>query len=508
MKNKLTLKSLKQELENIKLKSVTDSKVKKSNETIPTTKGVVGHDIKNSYVNRLYMKSGALTLYILTGLLGYIHKMPILGKIISLLGLYYGRTNYWQLLVKIRKIFVVFNALIGVYMVFKSVGFSTDNLIIGFTAVGETYFTMLGSLVKRLFCWFVELFDHKIIPNVPGDNGGTWFSKPIKPKYKSLIVPSNLKIPDFIDTPGFSLRELYMKGTPSTNKSWLLDSNTWWWIAVTAGTIGVIYLGYNLCTNPNFTLELFGSNPKTNIQPPTPPVNPPQGSPDITLSGAVADFFSSSRRKFINIYSSTVNILNPFNYFVTSKDLETQFNLYMEVQNDINRANRRYFPFTEHNPLDPWYRKLRLHFFGESGKEFIDRAQLINKADSVYNTLKVGKGKAIEFSSNTVFSTGNTPWNSPGVLSPLATTIGLNPGVLDPFSSASAAILEQKLSSIPNSPMASLTKVWNEPVSDTLEHLERRLKEVKNPLPSTSNNPTIIELDSPTTPTNKFGIVE
>jgi hypothetical protein len=121
--NKLTLKQLKQELENLKSHNAVGS-TPKSNE------------LKHSYVNRLYMQSGALWLYFITGLLGYIHKIPFIGRILSLLGLYYKRSSIWLMLVKIRKIFVVFNALIGVYMVFKSVGFSTDNLIIGFTAVG------------------------------------------------------------------------------------------------------------------------------------------------------------------------------------------------------------------------------------------------------------------------------------------------------------------------------------------------------------------------------------
>jgi hypothetical protein len=508
--NKLTLKSLKQELENMKLKSGS-SKVKKSNESIPT-KGVVGHDIKNSYVNRLYMKSGALWLYLITGIISYGHKIPYIGRIISIIAAMYARTTIMKILTKVRKIFIIFNALIGVYLVFKSVGFSTDNILVGFVAVGETYLQTLLSFTSKLFHWFVELFDHKIIPNVPGDNGGTWFSKPkiIEPKYKSLIIPSNLKIPDFIESPGFSLRELYKNSTPVT-KSWfsyITDSNTLWWIAVSVGTIGFIYLGYNFCTNPHFVEDFFIKKPRTNIQPPTPPIDP-GNNPDITLTGAVADFLNSSRRKFINVYSSTVNALNPFNYFVTSSELQSQINLFMDIQNDINRSNRRLFPFTENNPFDPWYKKLRLQFFGESGKEFVYRTQLIDQADSVYHALKIDKGKSIEFSS-TIFSTPNSAWNSPGVLSPIATTIGLNPNALDAFNSAAVAITEQKLSSIPSSPMGGLSKVWE--ISDTVDQLERRLQEVKNPLPSTSNNPTILELDSPTTTpplgSNRFSILE
>jgi hypothetical protein len=59
MNNKLTLKSLKQELENMKIKSNTSKTINKK--SVPTTsKGVVGHDINNSYINKLYTRSGAM----------------------------------------------------------------------------------------------------------------------------------------------------------------------------------------------------------------------------------------------------------------------------------------------------------------------------------------------------------------------------------------------------------------------------------------------------------------
>jgi hypothetical protein len=125
----------------------------------------------------------------------------------------------------------------------------------------------------------------------------------------------------------------------------------------------------------------------------------------------------------------------------------------MEIQNDISRSNRRLFPFTEYNPFDPWYKRLRLQIFGESGKEFVERSQLINKADVLYESLKVGKAVS---TASTVFLTGNSPWNSPG-LSPIATTIRLNPGALDAFNNAIASITEQKLSSIPSSPNLNIT---------------------------------------------------
>lgn len=450
-------------------------------------------------------------LFFITGLLGYISKLPFIGKVLSLLALYYRKSTFLQILIKIRKGFVIFNALIGVYLVFKSVGFSTDNLLIGFIAMGETYLQTLIGLTSKLFHWFVELFDHKIVPNVPGDNGGTWFSRPMsiesKPvdivsRPKSLIVPSNVQssnLHDLINAPGFSLRSLYKDAVISPSRPWYsLEYNTLWWLGVTIGTIGFIYLGYNLVYNPMF--DIFGVNPRTNIQPPTPPSDNEQ----ITLGAAAANAVTDFSKRIVNVYNTTINALNPFNYFVTSNELQAQYNLYMEIQNDYSRANRRLFPFTEYNPLDPWYKRLRLQFFGESGKEFIERNQLINKADAVYESLKVGKGKAVD-TAQSLWSNPSSTWNSPkftprGALSPLPNIIGLNNDAIDAFNRANAGLVEKKLSSIPGTPkMGSMTEWANHVIdksSGTLEELEARLRIVKNPLPSSSTNPTIVEVTS------------
>jgi hypothetical protein len=56
-------------------------------------------------------------------------------------------------------------------MVFKSVGFSMDNILAGFSGMGHQYLEIFTNFTKRLFNWFVELFDHKVVPNVPKDGG-------------------------------------------------------------------------------------------------------------------------------------------------------------------------------------------------------------------------------------------------------------------------------------------------------------------------------------------------
>jgi hypothetical protein len=76
MKNKLTLKQLKLELDN--LKKAKETLVKGNT----NTKAAIGHDIKDSYKafgpQRLYMKSGGFMLFLITGVLGYENPLSLI----------------------------------------------------------------------------------------------------------------------------------------------------------------------------------------------------------------------------------------------------------------------------------------------------------------------------------------------------------------------------------------------------------------------------------------------
>jgi len=81
--NKLTLKALKAELDLIKA-----SKGK----GVAATKEGTGQDIRHSYINNLNMRlreNSMFLLYILSGILAYAHKIPFIGRIISLLSIWY-----------------------------------------------------------------------------------------------------------------------------------------------------------------------------------------------------------------------------------------------------------------------------------------------------------------------------------------------------------------------------------------------------------------------------------
>jgi len=167
IKNKLTMKALQVEIDKLQ-KQLKSTKVSSTAEKT--------NDIKHSYIQNLHMKSSMFMLWLITAVLSYGSKIPFIKQIISVLSLYYGRTTFWKILIKLRKGFIMFNAVIGVYMVFKTVGFSYDNILAGFAGMGHNYLEIFTNFTKRLFHWFVELFDHKVIPNVPNvprDSGGT-----------------------------------------------------------------------------------------------------------------------------------------------------------------------------------------------------------------------------------------------------------------------------------------------------------------------------------------------
>ena len=80
--NKVTLKSLQKELEQLK-NSKSKSTTAKSG--VETHKSSVAHDIKNSYIQNLHMKSSMLYLWLITAALGYVQKLPYIGRIIAMM---------------------------------------------------------------------------------------------------------------------------------------------------------------------------------------------------------------------------------------------------------------------------------------------------------------------------------------------------------------------------------------------------------------------------------------
>jgi len=428
-KNKLTLKALNQELELLK-----STKSTKATPKPESHKSRVAQDIKNSYIQNLHMKSSMFLLWIVSTVLAYAHKIPYIKNVIGLLSLYYGRTTIWKVLVKIRKLFIFFNAAIGVYMVFKTTGFGYDTFLSNFCALGNTYLEIFINFTKRLFHWFFELFDHKIVPNVP--------TTPSSPK--SYRVWSPWGYGNTIDSvPNISRTNAWVEqylNKPIT-KEWLNPAvnininptQTSWYkdiynllgvsglLSVTAASVGIIYFGYKLVADPlfieNITNWFKSTNNNDNIgNIPTTQIHPvsPTGS-DITIT-----------QSLLMLINGNIKRLNPL-YWLTStpqNELVRETNAFAAVQATQN-YNPSLYPYTSVNPFAPWYEKLRLSWLGETTGETLARNRLKQSyLDSLF-----------PFLDKALSPVASTSYLSPGVGSlGLSTGEGYY-GVLNKFSS-------------------------------------------------------------------------
>ena len=433
--NKLTLKEL-----NAKIEALIKSSKKMEGREGPTPSSI--QDIKQS-------KSSMFYLWILTGILGYAHKIPFIKHIITVFGYWYGKTTWWSILVRIRKLFILFNAVIGVLVVFKTTGFTPDLLINNIIMMGQQYIEIFTNFTKFLFKWFVNLFDHKVVPNLPGEPPiipEDVFKK--YPKDKEVLIrnPISQKIDEIFP----SLREIYMKPSPNiyiNTDPWYKDTSTLFWLAGIVGVIGIGILGYKLYADPSILSNIWFSNnvnpgPSGNSScPPGLEINDSRNLPGPSSSGIVSSLLSIS------------NKLNPINWFNSSNSSNIARDLFMTQQNNLTTSDLRLYPFTEFNPHDSWLNKLRISWLGETVHEYkirmMDKEQALSGLQILTNVTNASSGSSTPVPINI----------NPGTLSPLPMwtpkigTVGLgvsNTGLFEATSSYQT--LMEKFSSLPTTP--------------------------------------------------------
>jgi len=301
--------------------------------------------------------------------------------------------------------------------------------------MGYTYFEIFTNFNKRLFYWFLDLFDHKIVPNVPTDPKNpksilskltktNWSSTDTTPIDKSVFNP-------FTNQPlsEFSLRELY-KNPVNININttpWYRDLSTWMWLGTTLSVIGIGYLGYIYLGETISNFFGYGNH-----------VDPAViASTDGSLTPTVENITKNSLG-FKSVISNTVKKLNPFNWFLVSSEADVQFKRFMEKQSELVTQDNRFYPFTQINPNASWLDRMRIHYFDETLSELTQRLE--HRALASRELLRLG-----------VRNIPSTP------VTPQIAMVGLGldipSGVID-YASASktATSVWNKLDSLPSTP--------------------------------------------------------
>jgi hypothetical protein len=281
----------------------------------------------------------------------------------------------WKLLIYSRKLFVIANAILGIAGIFSITGISFESIITGFYVIGNTYLESFTSLTHKLFNWLLNLLNRMVpkVPDIP-----TPPIEPVEPSYPSY--PNDYpqrKIPWYDDPKtanGYRLPELVGFDFPS--KEW--NISTWLLYAGAAiVTVGAVYLGY-VYINDYFFSSVVKITPAT---PPTDPTLPPL--PPSPLSSDGSTFFTTMGHK-IN------GFINPFKWFNTDAQLNSQFNNFMERQFNPATHNNQLYPFTVENPYAPWYKKLTTAILGESKADEAIRMGYKDFAYRDFDVIRVG----------------------------------------------------------------------------------------------------------------------
>lgn len=425
-------------------------------------------DGKNKTTTTLY-RSGTLPMlpmWVISTLLTYAHKIPVLSKIIGTLAKWYGKTTIWKLLVSFRKLFVIFNALLGILAVIKITGFGTDNILAGFYGMGAYYMEMLGSFVKRLFNWLFDLFDQRIVPNVPDNTpSGSWKGRPNASDFPSNIPP---KSPSPFDLDKQTLRSIYTQQPVDINRgsnSW--SFTTWlWYIGVGAATLGAVYLGAKIILDPTIvTSWLPFKGTGGDAGPAQGPAPNPDGGESIakTVAAGVVGAYNG----VMSINQTIMSYANPFNYFGGGSSsagrggniLGFTQDEFIEKQLIANKnfRNVNLYPFTENNPYDNWATSLRKKLFGEYSFETQERNNLLIHLDEGTNRMTIKNNKFIYVPD--LEKTGlNIPIPTTPIPGTPAITLGIAPGFEadnTAMANAFSANLAHKLNTVPAVPSAT-----------------------------------------------------
>ena len=295
------------------------------------------------------MKSSFMLLYIITWVIALANKMPILRYVIGIFSIWYGKTTWWKILVKLRKVFIVINAIIGFVIVFKTTGFEPGLILSNIGMMGANYVEILTNFSRRLFNWLLDLLGYRIEPtdpSIPGIkrpwyvfngwhphlNHESWYDKLHKFDYKNLGKYNEL-------LSSINIRTDY---TP-----WYKDFSTWMWIIGAVTFIGIGYIGYKFIYDPSF-IENLPTFKKTG---PTPPPSDGGGFPgpitgkgveigginntgggEISLAGKTVAATTQSLKTIVNVTKISMGYLNPYNWFTSAAVINEQANAFNQTQ--------------------------------------------------------------------------------------------------------------------------------------------------------------------------------
>lgn len=347
----------------------TNTNTNTNNKKVLPAKDSLGHrptiDVKSTVtVNPL--KSSLIVLYLLSLVSFVSHKIPFLSKFIPILKKMAGKTPFWTLLILSRKVFVLFNALLAMYFVSKLAGWDQGSFLGAFVGMGTVYVEIFTNFIKTSFNWFLELFDMKIVPQVPKDkpnfpfspsSGYGWFTKPaVENNYLDIAEKA---------------KSWYSSPTNIDGNSipWYRD---WSWTSLLYVAGGIILVIGGLMIYNHIDIMNNGS-PVKDATPQAPPAPQAPGVPQVNIEPATPPQEPSTGMS--GLVSTVLGIPRYLNPMKLIPSYMTQDQLAYHQNSNASRLT--VYPFNRVDPTQPWYTRLRLAYLWETGLEESYRNSLI-----------------------------------------------------------------------------------------------------------------------------------
>lgn len=160
---------------------------------------------------------------------------------------------------------------------------------------------------------------------------------------------------------------------PINTTPWYRDLTTWLWFGGSIATVGLFYVRYKIFINDLPIIgSRFNSIPATDIaNAAVVTVTSPEGSMTPTNINNPEFIQGSSKGSISSIGTfllGGIKRLNPMYWFPSSAETSAQAAAFSIAQTTHQFDNGLY-PFTEINPYDSWFKRLRISWFGETAFE-------------------------------------------------------------------------------------------------------------------------------------------
>lgn len=392
-----------------------------------------------------------------------------------MLSLWYGRTTRWQLLLYIRKAFVVFNAIIGIIAILSTI--DEEISIASIVNIFNAYLAKFKSYGLNVLQWVLDKVG--LVPTPP-DNGYPtspdtgWSKEQIARinelnRQKAELDKALRKLDEYNNFSQQRVWTSWFSWLSGTSDSWI--PNWVWYGGLGILGAGVLFIGYTVVTNPYAISDLIA--PKRDAY----RGGSTSATPDITITDATTGAATSAAEEvtekvaeglgeaaasgLFTLFTplaglryfggavggaatshkiNLINTLNPFNWATPDDERLSQLRLYIKQQNAMNKdCNRKLYPYTSDYPFDPWWTRARKAFFGETRAEYESRTEQKEYLweQYIHEIVDKGKGKAAYVETVSDLGSGQLtpnpfiskwPVDASGVKTPnIATPNGIGP---------------------------------------------------------------------------------